>query len=324
MDLEQHGIFWRKTHDLNLMHHEMLGGADCKWWDEKATKWSLIIMAVCWRKFPSSSSRFLSVRRWSLACQASDRWSFSKAMKSGIMIAEAYLVGKHLKKNCICNTCKQQIWIVAVWVWTTKSQVIRVHILCLRSKPYSSSFRFGQFQVNFPHQFDANDFLEKVLDHLECLKMFDILHDLMWSFATAGASLEQSSWRLKWLHVRPWEMARCYAKKWKISWATSVTRHLDQNAWKTLGIWFSICGYKSAHHWLFWEWLQRWEMKGVFDCNSWSLIVQGLLTQNISEVDTWLVRLCWFIHVSRVKTTNSILTLLLFYQMWVNGTLKSV
>ena len=33
---------------------------------------------------------------------------------SGIMIAEAYLVGKHLKKNCICNTCKQQIWIVAV------------------------------------------------------------------------------------------------------------------------------------------------------------------------------------------------------------------
>ena len=116
MDLEQHWIFWRKTHDLNLMHHEMLGGADCKWWDEKATKWSLIIMAVCWRKCLSSSSRFLSVqmsfqpkRRWSLACQASDRWSFSKAMESGVMIAEAYLVGKHLKKNCISNTCKQQI-----------------------------------------------------------------------------------------------------------------------------------------------------------------------------------------------------------------------
>ena len=52
--------------------------------------------------------------------------------------------------------------------------MIRVHILCLRSKPYSSSFRFGQFQVNFPHQFDANEFLEKVLDHFGSLARFDV------------------------------------------------------------------------------------------------------------------------------------------------------
>ena len=250
-------------------------------------------------------------------------------MESGIMIAEAYFVGKHLKKNCICNTCNQQIWIVAVWGWTTKSQVIRVHILCFRSKPYSSSFRFGQFQVNFPHQFDENDFLEKVLDHL---KMLFKKNDIFWSlarfdvkFCTAGASLEQSSWPLKWLHVRPWEMARCYAEKWKISWATSVTRHLGTSIKMLEKHWgfgflfvqkctpLTVLGMTCKD--------ERWR---EFDYNSWSLIVQGLLTQNIFEVDTWLVRLCWFIDVSRVKTTNSILTLLLFYQMWVNGTLKSV
>jgi len=157
-------------------------------------------------------------------------------------------------------------------------------------------------------------------------------NDIFWSlarfdvkFCTAGASLEQSSWPLKWLHVRPWEMARCYAEKWKISWATSVTRHLGTSIKMLEKHWgfgflfvqkctpLTVLGMTCKD--------ERWR---EFDYNSWSLIVQGLLTQNIFEVDTWLVRLCWFIDVSRVKTTNSILTLLLFYQMWVNGTLKSV
>lgn len=40
-------------------------------------------------------------------------------------------------------------------------------------------------------------------------------------------------------------------------------RHLDQNAWKTLGIWFSICTKVHTTD-CFGNDLQRWEMKGVW------------------------------------------------------------